>query len=340
MDTIPFDEIAAGTSARTCVIENEQYLAIRDIFMHISSLSTLRANEKWRLLPDEVKNEVAEFLGKFQFPGKGNKPEPVIKFKGALKLVMLISGSKAALYRAAMAKILTRYYAGDGTLLEEVEANAQSSAPVAQMARAALASEPVVQNELAVTNKRKLEELTIAKLETEIEGRRAETKAKLAENEARQAETKAKLAENETRRLQANHEHISKCTASYQDMCKDTVMDERARLIFKKLYLNMAMLQTPKQPSITDGASPANPDPATPISLTQVAGDLGMRVSKNELISLGSEVSKLYVAKHGKLPSKHDQLCQDKVLRINSYTEEDRPLVEQVLLRWRAEGRV
>lgn len=94
MDTIPFDEIAAGTSARTCVIENEQYLAIRDIFMHISSLSTVRANEKWRLLSDEVKKEVAEFLGNFQFPGKGNKPEPVIKFKGALKLVMLISGSK------------------------------------------------------------------------------------------------------------------------------------------------------------------------------------------------------------------------------------------------------
>lgn len=326
MDTIPFDEIAAGTSARTCVIENEQYLAIRDIFMHISSLSTVRANEKWRLLSDEVKKEVAEFLGNFQFPGKGNKPEPVIKFKGALKLVMLISGSKAALYRSAMAKILTRYYAGDGTLLEEVEANAQSSAPVAQMARAALASEPVVQNELAVTNKRKLEELTIAKLETEIEGR--------------QAETKAKLAENEARRLQANHEHISKCTASYQDMCKDTVMDERARLIFKNLYLNMAMQQTPKQSSITGGASPANPDPAMPIKLSQVAADLGMRVSKNELISLGSEVSKLYVAKHGKLPGKHEQLCQDKVCWINSYTEEDRPLVEQVLLRWRAEGRV
>lgn len=127
MATIPFDEIAAGSSARVCVIENMQHLSVRDILMHVCSLSTVRANEKWRLLPDEVKNEVAEFLGNFQFPGKGNKSEPVITFKGALKLVMMISGEKAALYRSSMAKILTRYYAGDGSLLEEVEANAQST---------------------------------------------------------------------------------------------------------------------------------------------------------------------------------------------------------------------
>lgn len=333
MDAIPFDEIAAGTSARVCMIGGVQCLSIRDILMHTSGLNRKRATEKWGLIPQEVKQEVTELVHLFQFPGQGNKPEPVITFKGALKLVMMVSGAKAALYRSAMVKILTRYYAGDGTLLEEVEANAQSSAPVQQMARAALAEkEPVVHNEVALTNKRKLEELEIAKLEAEIEARQAETKAKLAENEARQAE-------NEARRLQANHEHVSKCSASYQGMCKDTVMDERARLIFKDLYLNMALLQTPKQQAITDGASPANPSPVKPISLSLVAGDLGMRLPTNVLSSIGTELSKRYVAKHGKAPSKHEQLCDGRVTRVNSYTEEDRPLIEQVL-RWHADGRV
>jgi hypothetical protein len=327
MDAIPFDEIAAGTSARTCIIENLQYLSIRDTLMHVCGLTQKRANEKWERLPEDMKEELAAFCGQYRFPGPGNPtPSPVITFKGALKLVMMVSGAKAALYRSAMVKILTRYYAGDGTLLEEVEANAQSSAPVQQMARAALTEKvPVVHNEVALTNKRKLEELEIAKLEADIE--------------ARQAETKAKLAENEARRLQANHEHVSKCSASYQGMCKDTVMDERARLIFKDLYLNMALLQTPKQQAITDGAAPAKPSQVKPISLSLVAGDLGMWLSTRDLISLGVELKKRYVAKHGKAPSKHEQLCDGRVTRVNSYTEEDRPLVEQVL-RWHADGRV
>ena len=133
MSTIPFDEIVAGATARLAVIDGVQYLSIRDVIMHICDLSSIRANEKWRLLPDEVKNEVAEFLGNFKFPGKGNKFEPVITFKGALKLVMLVSGQKATLYRSAMVSILQRYYAGDGSLLEEVGANSQSTAPIQQM---------------------------------------------------------------------------------------------------------------------------------------------------------------------------------------------------------------
>lgn len=333
MDTIPFDEIAAGASVRVTTIDGQHNLSVRDTLMHICGINKKRACEKWDRLPDDMRSELAELVHLFQFPGQGNKPEPVITFKGALKLVMMVSGAKAALYRSAMVKILTRYYAGDGTLLEEVEANAQSSAPVQQMARAALAEkEPVVHNEVVLTNKRKLEELEIAKLEAEIEARQAETKAKLAESEARQAE-------NEARRLQANHEHVSKCSASYQGMCKDTVMDERARLIFKDLYLNMALLQTPKQQAITDGAAPAKPSPVKPISLSLVAGDLGMWLSTRDLISLGVELKKRYVAKHGKAPSKHEQLCDGRVTRVNSYTEEDRPLVEQVL-RWHADGRV
>jgi hypothetical protein len=64
-----------------------------------------------------------------------------------------------------------------------------------------------------------------------------------------------------------------------------------------------------------------------------------MRLPTNVLSSIGTELSKRYVAKHGKLPSKHDQFCDGRVTRVNSYTEEDRPLVEQVL-RWHADGRV
>jgi hypothetical protein len=67
MAAIPFDEIAAGASARLCVIENMQYLSLRDTLMHICDLNKKRANEKRDRLPENVKKEVAAFCGDFLF---------------------------------------------------------------------------------------------------------------------------------------------------------------------------------------------------------------------------------------------------------------------------------
>lgn len=76
-------------------VDGVQYLSVcGDVPMHVCDLTTIRANEKWRLLSEEVKKEVAEFLNNLQFPGKGNKTEPVFTFKGVLKLVMLVLGRK------------------------------------------------------------------------------------------------------------------------------------------------------------------------------------------------------------------------------------------------------
>ena len=59
---------------------------------------------------------------------------------------MLVSGEKAAMHRSAMVSILSRYYAGDGSLTGETEANAASTSPVAETARNALAADGTVEN--------------------------------------------------------------------------------------------------------------------------------------------------------------------------------------------------
>lgn len=146
MSTIPFDEIVPGATVRFTNMEGDQYLSVRDCLMHLCGKTAKRANEKWDRLSAEAKKEVAAFCGHFQFPGQGNKPEVVITFKGALKLAMLVSGEKAAMHRAAMVNILSRYYAGDGSLTDEIEANATSTSPVAEMARNALAAEGTLEN--------------------------------------------------------------------------------------------------------------------------------------------------------------------------------------------------
>jgi len=215
---------------------------------------------------------------------------------------MMISGDKAALYRTSMVKILSRYYAGDDSLTEEIQANAQSAAPIAQMARASLIADAVpVQNELSLPHKRKLEELEIAKLEVEIKGKQMD--------------------------------HLIKCSTSYKDMCMDTNMDERAKLLFKDLFLNMAMQQGNSVPMIANGEVSAS---IKPISLSLIAGEMGLKIPTNGLISVGVELKKRYLAAHGKAPTKHDQFCDGRVTKVNSYSESDRPMIEEVLRSYAA----
>jgi hypothetical protein len=303
------------------VIDGEQNMSISDVIKHICAKDFRGASRVWKNLSDKKKEEVWQKRSHFQFPGQGQSEQPVTDFKGILKLVMLVGGENAKKYRSAMVTILSRYYAGDGSLVDEIEANAKSNAPIAQMARASLAAEagPAIQDEVSLTHKRKLEELQIAKIETEL------------------IITK-RTADNEhliTKRA-AEHEHLTKCTRSYQEICQDTGMDERARLIFKDLFLNMAMQQQPGVAGLlTDGTTGIS---AKPISLSLVAGEMGLRIPSNDLISIGVELKKRYVALHGKDPSKHDQLCNGRVTKVNSYMESDRPLVEEIL-RWYTAGR-
>lgn len=71
--------------------------------------------------------------------------------------------------------------------------------------------------------------------------------------------------------------------------------------------------------------------PSKPISLSMVAAELGLKIPPNELISIGMELKKKYMAKHGKEPTKHDQLCGGRMTKVNSYMEADRDIMEEVL---------
>ncbi len=296
--------------------------------MHVGGRSAKTANKTWEILSDARKEEVANELRNFKFPGQGQTEQPVITFKGALKLVMWIGGENAKKYRSAMVSILQRYYAGDGSLLEEVEANAHSAGPVQQMARASLVAEavPVAVEEdaLSLPCKKRRMELEMAKMEVEVEAQRIANRA-------------AQLANTTTER-----EHLAKVTSSYRDLCEDKVMDERARLILKDSFLNMAILQgAASSPAILGTAGGAGGQGlltnGKPISLSMVADQLGLKIPTNELISVGQELKKLYVERNGRAPSKHEQLCGGRATMVNTYMEGDRPLLEEVLRRHVAE---
>jgi len=264
------------------------------------------AGQHLRRLPDEFFQSCK--LHDRQLSTRGGYLTKLVSFQDAIELIMVLPGKVAKETRTKFADIIRRYIAGDRSLIPEINANAQSDAPIAQMARAA---DAVNVDQMALPLKRKLEELQIAELEIQIQTKKQEYAIK-------------------------KQDCVITSVVQYRELCQDTIMDERARLIFKDYFLNQAM--SFQQPQITNGSdgSGSTVNNNKPISLSLVAGEMGLRIPTNELIALGKELKKRYVALHGKDPSKHDQLCDGRMTKVNSYMESDRPLMQEVLRGWRA----
>ena len=284
--SIPFDDIVAGATVRFAEIDGVQYLSIRDIIMHLCDKNLNDAGAVWRNLADQKKNELQQFLLNFKFPGRGQQDQPMITFPGALKLLMFLPGEKAKTHRSSMVTILTRYFAGDPSLLREIEANAMSESPVAQMARASLASESGIQDSL----KRKREE--------ELEATELHTK-KLS-NVSLFATTMALINPN------------------WRD-------DARLRLQTEDWLKNVAFNSGSTPAAITNGPV------RQPISVSQVAQELGYRLSRADLIKAGVSTAAKYRFKYDSDPPTHAQWVDGAQRMVKSYTEEDRDLILEAL---------
>lgn len=273
-----------------------------------------------RLIKDgsEHKTEVASLCRYLKFPGAGQRETPCMTVRGLQRLLMILGGKVAAEFRELVEGVFSQVMSGDKSLIEVINANAASDAPIQQIYRQALAQEPVA-DELNLARKRRMEDLEIERLEAEIEGKKL-ANAAMARDSAR--------------------EHLAKVTSSYLELCQDTVMDERARLMLKDSFLNMAMMhQTQSGQALLTNHHGTAVSPNKPISLSSVASDLKLDIPDGDYISIGKEVSKRFIKANGRAPPKHDQLIKGKVTLVNSYFESDRPIVEEVL-RWHAAGRV
>ena len=120
---ILFDEISEGLTVRYTTIDGKLYMSVRDIVMCVCGKDNDQAGQVWRNLSIDVKNELRDFIDKFQFPGRGQSVQPVVALEGAIKLIMILPGQKAKNTRGAFAKVLTRYCEGDISLCEEISEN-------------------------------------------------------------------------------------------------------------------------------------------------------------------------------------------------------------------------
>ena len=97
-----------------------------------------------------------------------NRKAPVMTLRGLQRLMMILGGNVAAEFRQIVEGVFSRYISGDLSMIEEIQSNAVSTAPIHQAYRQALVQEPVLD---AAGEKRKLERQD-ALFELEIQERK------------------------------------------------------------------------------------------------------------------------------------------------------------------------
>ena len=297
VQAITFEEIIKGRAATVRVTDDGMIFAV-DLVMAITGKNRNDAGAVLRGLSDDIFSS-AKFAER-KIPGKGNAKTKLISLPNAIQLVMVLPGKFAKELRSQFADVLTRYMAGDKSLICEIEANEESDSPVAVLARASLESDDAVD----ITRKRKLEDMQIAKMESELRAQEIETQAKILDNQMKSLEFQKSVMD------------------TYKVLCPGEKMDDRARLMFKDNMFNLAN---------TGAKAITNGEDMRPTSISLVASELGYKANTKQLISAGTKVAKAYFQRYGEAPPKHEQLVDGRVTKVNSYTAQDKDLIIEAL---------
>ena len=351
------------------VTHDRMFVAV-DLSIVVTGLSKGAAGQALRRLPEDI--FPAEKFTVRTLPGSGNKDLRLVSFQDAIELIMVLPGKTAKKTRGQFADVIRRHLAGDKSLITEALDNAQSAAPIAQMARASMLADaapdaPIaiasllsddvapVQYELVLSNKRKLEELEIAKLELDMDAKRADieakradtdskraateadTDAKRADTEAKRAATEAKLVDIEAKKADIKDmqmDRLNKCSTGYLDVYHDSKMDKRAKTVFKDLYLNMAKQEGNPGPVALDDEISEDDVPVVEklFNLVQVAHGIGIHPKSFAILTpVHTEVMKRYIEVHGQSPLERKHLSMPNPIVDTLYNESDRPMISEIV---------
>jgi len=293
--------------------------------------------------------------------GPGQKNTPIITFAGSLKLMMRLNGANAEVLRSSMCDTLRRHFAGDLSLLAEIEANSVSNAPLAQLARDSLCSDPVltaVVEEDPHTKKRRLE-----RDEKMLEFEMVERRQRLDMADCDLLERKQKMdMEAKTFALdfadRARKSAVQAQMVSFESMKAFTATGKVVDPAFVKvLTSNLLKVACTSLDPLVEQTYPVIPTAAiqpiiiqpaaavvqtgvqAPLYLTvgKVARDNGYYPTLQKVMELGNMTARLYVEKYGTSPLRMSGFNQDNgKYGFNAYTLADRQFMVEVLHRFLA----
>lgn len=325
MSTMDFNELVSGATVRFQIIDGVQYLSIRDFIMIVCEQNSKRAWATWDNLSEERKNELSQKLGKIKFDGRGEREQPGVTFDGALTLMNWLPGEKAKTWRGKTTHILKRYFAGDPTLLDDIQANAASNAPLNQFARASLEAD--AQAEASIENAHKRQKLCIPT---------AEEVARCREFGQFMSALPTNLIHYKTfidlRREEVNVEIMKTSELlklSLKEKSEHNKLDNRIRRDELKYKKALMELHAPDTVPVA-----VLPDPATTTTVLKVYHQnrdafplLKPDQRKSFLVKAGTYAASAYALQYGIQPSKVDEQGHD----VNAYPIQADPLIFQAL---------
>lgn len=267
----------------------------------------------------EYKDEIVASCHSLHFPGQRGPATPCMTIRGLQRLLMILGGKVAAEFRQIIEGTFTRVMAGDQSLIEVINANAASEAPVHQAFRAALAQEPVapVLDNACLGQKRERSESEDLDIAERI----------LRLNEGRQ-----RLEESKRERAL---EHLSRGMDIIDSLKNKVNIDERTKLQFEDHIKNVilsASSQFAPAKAITNGSDVAPAVNETEsLSVSVLAAEMGYKCSDLQIINIGRAMAGKYRAKYQREPPKHKQYVKGNYIPVNSYMERDRPMMEQAV---------
>lgn len=215
--------------------------------------------------------------------------------------------------------------------LQDFHAQAQDNSAAQLMQQGAAAGEAAAQ----ITGE--VAEMELEERRLELAERRFELKRKADEWEMSMKEWQMTLpCVVEAKKLANAAQFVSLMDALDPDWRQDKRMQLQA-----KDRLASAHLFEPRL-AITQGGDGAPRLESASLTVKEVADSLRSEIhgpiDRSLLQRAGKEVAQLYFEKHGKPPSKHKEMHDGRVIDVNSYTEADRPLLEQAVRRAAAGG--
>ena len=270
----------------------------------------------------KFRDEVLSFCIYLKCAGAGQRETPCATIRGLQRYLLLLGGKVAADYRAIVEGTFTRVMAGDTSLIEVINANAVSQAPIQQAFRAALAQEPVepVLDEFCLVGQKREREML-----------------DMAERRLRLEEGMYRL--EESRRGKAL-EHTSTAIGLIKSF---TVLDERTSLQFEDHIKNVILSSgrsffDPNQQlallANNNGNGHNQPviiNETESLSVSVLVGEMGHQCTDKDIQSIGRVMACKYREKYGKEPTKHKQFVKGNYVPVNSYMVRDRGMMEQAV---------
>jgi hypothetical protein len=305
-----FAEIVTGRDASVPVTDDNLLHAV-PYAMVMTGKDRNNAGRDLRDLKEEIFHST-KFVER-QLSTHGGPKTKLVSFEDAIELAMVLPGKIAKETRTKFKTIIHRYLAGDRSLIIEIQANAVSDLPIAQLARATAPNQDDC-NE--VGQKRRLNRDDML-FELEIAERRQVLE-----------ESKERTEMDKQRRIQLALDNQAKAQESYTRLCPNNVMDDRARLLFKDNMLNVAISHSrdsQKQLVAVENGVPI--EDARPLTISAFAVEHNKHYDSQALQKIGTIMSNLYFKRHGVRASQHEQFTNGAVRQVRSYIRRDSDLL-------------